>query len=818
MQFGKSILSKLMHKMDHKPIRAQSVRHFHFSLPKIPHIPKRYIGLGVIGIIVFVGIIWYVSPYVQRFFAGLNPPIESSLIPDKEEVKENEEFQVSMRLSSRKASALELYLDYDSTLVSYATENGEETGFSQVTQDYFLSPLKEEVLPGTEVGQKKLHLLLVSYQGNLDTVQFNLKFKALQQEGNANFLVSAETKVAGSSDDDTATYFDLPADVSTVVGIVGTGENPPATLRVIKAADHPNLYFSKAEIEYIQKTFRENTAPQAAITAFNKIKNTQPVNRNDAKITKPWPDNYMYGNASSKANFEATLSYLIQPTNTKADKLKTSLLSWTRPSSGGWLSGGQESGHVHFSLAFMYDALYNSGKLSASEKQNLDAWFKQISENTFMTNQEWVNSHIFEKNYEGSRRQGYANWWTYNMGSSIVTGLVSHDQSTIDKSMISSLPDDNYIIGTVDGQGVVTQSNISQYAPDSRTLKNILNGEVFPSGLTFDGYKRNYGYDPLTEPYKAAGQGQHYHFFATFPLVLAAEAADHNGFDAWAFNNHALKRSFVAGREFAPHAYRVEAGNHTKGRSYNWLPAYWIVYSNYLDDPDVVSAIQDSGSEKSLPYVINNAAPIWGALAKFNSPNPTPTPNPTEKPDTTPTATPIPNENSPTPTQIPNDVSPTPSPTASGGENADVELKLKVRFQGVTTEPTEAFRTLNTKVILASADKSYREEKTIPFVANEDAVWVGTFSAKNVPLDVQYAVFIKGPKHLMKKICVSAPTESVPGTYECSAGSIALKAGAQEMDTSKIVLLVGDIPTQDGIIDSLDASFVRNSFVSKVNS
>jgi len=406
--------------MDSTPVQAQSIRHFPFSNLKIPHIPKKYIIFGIIGIVLFVGLIWYVSPYVQKFFAGLNPPIEASLIPEKEEVQVDEEFQVSMRLTSREASALELYLSYDSSIFAYATEYGQTTGFSQVTQDYFLSPLVEEVIPSSEGSIKKLHILLVSHQGQLDAVQFNLKFKALK-EGASDFITASETKIAGSSDDDTATYFDLPENVATKVTVVGTGTDPTVT-----------------------------------------------------------------------------------------------------PEEG--------------------------------------------------------------------------------------------------------------------------------------------------------------------------------------------------------------------------------------------------------------------------------------------------TPTPTTDPAT--------NSPTPIPTDVPATESPTPIPTevSDGDDRGDVELKLKVRFQGVTTQPNEAFRTLSTKVILASGNKSYREEKVIPFEADGEGVWSGTFSAKNVILGAKYAVYIKGPKHLMKKICEATPTESVSGTYNCSTEKIDLKAGSQDMDMSKIILLVGDIPTQDGIIDSIDAVFVRNNFGSKSNS
>jgi len=457
--------------MDSTPIQAKSIRHLPFSNLKIPHVPKKYIIFGIIGIVLFVGLIWYVSPYVQKFFAGLNPPIEASLIPEKEEVQVDEEFQVSMRLTSREASALELYLSYDSSIFAYATEYGQTTGFSQVTQDYFLSPLVEEVIPSSEGSIKKLHILLVSHEGQLDAIQFNLKFKALK-EGASDFITASETKVAGSSDDDTATYFDLPENVATNVRVVGSGTDP---------------------------------------------------------------------------------------------------------------------------------------------------------------------------------------------GTCACTGeTVSSDTCSV-------------------------------------------------------------GYGPVCS------------------LVDA-------------------------------------------------------------DNSCACQALDPTLTPTNTPAPENSITPEEG------------TPTPTTEP-TTESPTPI-------PTDVPDTESPTPIPTevSNGGSRGDVDLKLKVRFQGLTVQPAEEYRTMNAKVVLAAEDKSFREEKSVRFDVDGNGQWTGTYSAKNVPLGAQYAVFIKGSKHLMKKICETSPTESVAGTYKCSTGKINLKEGSQEMDLNKIILLVGDLPQQDGIIDSLDLAFVRNNFGSKTNS
>ena len=209
---------------------------------------------------------------------------------------------------------------------------------------------------------------------------------------------------------------------------------------------------------------------------------------------------------------------------------------------------------------------------------------------------------------------------------------------------------------------------------------------------------------------------------------------------------------------------------------------------------------------------VNTATPTPsnGTPALSHTPTNTQTPNPDKTITPTPSGDPV---DSIIPT--PGDTTPT---QPSGGGRGDVELKLKVRFQGVTKQPAEAYRQLNTKIILAAADKSFREESLIQFTADDSGAWSGTYSAKNVPFGAKYALFIKGPKHLMKKICETSPTESVAGNYTCSTGSITLIKGAQDLDFSKIVLLVGDIPIQDGVIDAVDAVFVRNNFGSQTSS
>jgi len=105
--------------------------------------------------------------------------------------------------------------------------------------------------------------------------------------------------------------------------------------------------------------------------------------------------------------------------------------------------------------------------------------------------------------------------------------------------------------------------------------------------------------------------------------------------------------------------------------------------------------------------------------------------------------------------------------------------------------------------------------KTVEFAAQMDGSWKGSAAWTGIPLTGGYKIYIKGPKHLQKRICESAPKESAAGTYTCSKGAITLAAGTNTIDASGITLLVGDLPdengVQDGVANSYDVSLVLNN-------
>jgi hypothetical protein len=183
----------------------------------------------------------------------------------------------------------------------------------------------------------------------------------------------------------------------------------------------------------------------------------------------------------------------------------------------------------------------------------------------------------------------------------------------------------------------------------------------------------------------------------------------------------------------------------------------------------------------------------------------TPTKNPTSPPVTIP---PISVTQEPTLTAEPTDV--TINPTDNPNDPNASELTFTIRFQGVTKTPKEGQR--DQKVRITLDDGASQSAHMVTFKAQTDGTFKGTLT-KVVDTSAKYAFLIKGPKHLTKRICVSNPTEQFGGQYHCAGnGSITLKKGANEINFSKVLLLAGDLPEQNGIIDSVDLAFIRQNF------
>lgn len=149
----------------------------------------------------------------------------------------------------------------------------------------------------------------------------------------------------------------------------------------------------------------------------------------------------------------------------------------------------------------------------------------------------------------------------------------------------------------------------------------------------------------------------------------------------------------------------------------------------------------------------------------------------------------------------------------NGDVPTEKSITLKIKLQGVLSKPIVS-NPISVRI------KFSREggvtPYTVSFTPQTDGTWTGGVNT-NIPNGDNYILYVKGPKHIQKKICDSTPIETAAGTYRCSnsIGKISLRSGANTLDLSGIILLAGDIGDsngdQSGVVDAYDTSMIRQN-------
>lgn len=159
-------------------------------------------------------------------------------------------------------------------------------------------------------------------------------------------------------------------------------------------------------------------------------------------------------------------------------------------------------------------------------------------------------------------------------------------------------------------------------------------------------------------------------------------------------------------------------------------------------------------------------------------------------------------------------------PAGTTGENGyDVVLNMKIKLQGVVSAPlTRA--AIPVKIHLGSSKQANYSQSNIivPFTPQNDGTWTGTAKFSGIRSDVGYYLFLKGPKHLQRKVCDLNPVNGFNTIYTCGTGSLSLKEGSNTVDMSKILLMAGDLPesgAQNGVVESYDTAFIRQHIQSQ---
>ncbi len=155
------------------------------------------------------------------------------------------------------------------------------------------------------------------------------------------------------------------------------------------------------------------------------------------------------------------------------------------------------------------------------------------------------------------------------------------------------------------------------------------------------------------------------------------------------------------------------------------------------------------------------------------------------------------------------DLSGTPNPTVTGGIDAKIHFKLK--FQGIAKKPADALNKLRVKFRLYDENtETFIDGASDNFTASDAGIWTGDVTFNGVRQGHKYTILVKGAYHIQKKVCDEKPTETSPGTYKCIKGKITLAAN-NNLDFSGILLMAGDLPEQDGVVNAYDTSLIRNN-------
>lgn len=153
-------------------------------------------------------------------------------------------------------------------------------------------------------------------------------------------------------------------------------------------------------------------------------------------------------------------------------------------------------------------------------------------------------------------------------------------------------------------------------------------------------------------------------------------------------------------------------------------------------------------------------------------------------------------------------------PPSFGAASANVTLNIKLKFQGITTGGKPA---MDVKVNLAGIGFTAPISGVVTFTQDgqQPSIWNGRVTTITpTGVNYPYRVFIKGPKHVQKKICEiqpSAESLGTEGTYSCGDGKIILNQGENTLDFSGVYQIVGDVPPQDGVVNARDLAVIRNN-------
>src|SRR5262245_14385280 len=291
--------------------------------------------------------------------------------------------------------------------------------------------------------------------------------------------------------------------------------------RVTPIADnnHPNLFYNQREVDELRRMVLVQRNPMDLANLYDSsIKDVHAIFTQNKCI---W---------ENITNMKTALSYMIEPTDSKASAIRAYLLALQKFRSRGLPDWYTECFRAYPS-AWMFDLVqaYHPHLFSAAEKSSLKNWFALSSTKLkFNTRDERkISASGFEmppppRLIEGKLVQGFPNWYSRYMAPALAAALVSGDQSLVDYWADSGWPHDLFTFHGVNVNGPYPSDSANRYDLVMYLLA------VYPSGANTDTYTRE-GYNRSNGTwYNVDYSWGVYHWAQIGPALLAAEMAYHN--------------------------------------------------------------------------------------------------------------------------------------------------------------------------------------------------------------------------------------------------------------------------------------------------
>ena len=292
--------------------------------------------------------------------------------------------------------------------------------------------------------------------------------------------------------------------------------------QVVPIADnnHPNLFYNQKEVDELRRIVLVQRSPMDLANLYDSsIKNLHAIFKpNECHL-------------ETVTNMKAALSYMIEPTDTKASAIRAYLLGLQALRPEGLPDWYKECFRAYPST-WMFDLVqaYHPQLFSAAEKSSLKNWFALSSAKLkFNTRDERkISTSGFDmpqppRLIEGKLVQGFPNWYSRYMAPALAAALVSGDQSLVDYWADSGWPHNLFTFDGINLNGHYPSDSANRYDLVMYLLA------VYPSGANTDTYDRE-GYNRNTSTwYTVDYTWGVYHFAQIGPALLAAEMAYHNG-------------------------------------------------------------------------------------------------------------------------------------------------------------------------------------------------------------------------------------------------------------------------------------------------